>query len=297
MENNKIIEITDVSCVITQEKQEYTAVEIGIPGIKLIGHYINNKAHESLMLHKHTNCIELSYCVTGNQIYKTLNEEYLFSGNSIFIAYPGEPHGAATYSEGKIEVYWIQFENDFSDNFLSLQNPFSKALHSTLFTQKKHLFKCKNDLKHYFENAILNLPNENFLKKFSGLISIFAFLNEIIEFNEINHSSSSPQIKKAISYINENINNRVSLEDVANHVELSLSHFKKTFKQEIGDTPNSYINNLKIQKAKKMLDTKKFSITEVAYNLDFSSSAYFSFVFKNHTNISPREYSRNIKTI
>jgi len=290
LNNDNIIEINNVPCVVTPEKQEFTTAEMGIPGIKLFGHFTSNKAHKALGLHRHSGCVEISYYVTGNQTYQTLDSEYLLTGNMIFIAKPGEPHGVMTDYEGKVEVYWIQIDMSFFDDFLALQPPFSIALRNFLINENKHLVKCKKNLKPLLDKALKDLPGNNIYTKFSGLTALYSFLSEMISINSLNNSGISDQINRALNYIGDNIEKSISLEEIAEHTGLSLSHFKKRFKFEIGDTPNNYINSLKIEKAKEMLSSGQYTITDVAYALDFSSSAYFSVVFKHHMNVTPKDF-------
>ena len=84
---------------------------------------------------------------------------------------------------------------------------------------------------------------------------------------------------------------RLGLEELAELAGLSLSGFKQKFRRETGITPREYINLLKIEKAKALLRAGS-SVTETAFSLDFSSSSYFSVLFKQMEDMSPSEYVR-----
>lgn len=58
----------------------------------------------------------------------------------------------------------------------------------------------------------------------------------------------------------------------------------------MGITPREYINSLKVEYAKNMLLDENYNITDVAFDLNFSSSNYFSSVFKQFTGFTPSQY-------
>ena len=71
---------------------------------------------------------------------------------------------------------------------------------------------------------------------------------------------------------------------------------KKIFKRDIGFTFSSYLNMLRIEKAKELLLKSDMSITVIAFDIGYNDSNYFSTVFKNIEGISPREYRKKIRT-
>jgi YesN/AraC family two-component response regulator len=106
-------------------------------------------------------------------------------------------------------------------------------------------------------------------------------------------SESQRLVSKAIAYINANYAGAVSLHDVASCVGLSERHLTRCFRQEIGITPITYLNRLRIKQAKALLeDGDGNSITRIGLDVGFSSSAYFTRVFKEEVGLSPREYLR-----
>jgi AraC-like DNA-binding protein len=105
--------------------------------------------------------------------------------------------------------------------------------------------------------------------------------------------ASSPYkavITKVLSYIDENYAKRILLEDLAAIAGLSASHFHKVFSGVIGTTPNHYILSKRLKHAKTLLSKQRTGITEVALQSGFDSAAYFSYSFKKHVGISPRNF-------
>lgn len=87
----------------------------------------------------------------------------------------------------------------------------------------------------------------------------------------------------------------VNLEEIAFNLGLSKSYVKQNFKKITGVSVIQYFINLKIDKSKKLLSQQKYSVTEIADQLGFSSIHYFSRQFKSRTGMSPSEYVNSIK--
>ena len=97
-------------------------------------------------------------------------------------------------------------------------------------------------------------------------------------------------IRKAYDQILADPAQEFSLEELAHTAGLSCSQFKQKFKNQLGVSPRYFINAQKIEYAKKLLKEGK-SVTEVSMLLNFSTSSYFSTVFKKYTLYTPKEYA------
>ena len=97
-------------------------------------------------------------------------------------------------------------------------------------------------------------------------------------------------VKKAIDYMNENYANGISCEEISNLIGIGKFSFIRSFKSQVGKTPYEYLLDLKIEKSKKMLRSKEFSITEISLLCGFSSHSHFTSTFKKITGLSPTEY-------
>lgn len=98
------------------------------------------------------------------------------------------------------------------------------------------------------------------------------------------------KMKKAIKYINCHLTNNLSLDDVADHVNLSPCYFSKLFKKQQGIGFNLYVNQQRMKQAKLLLDMPELSIATVAKNLGFSQTSYFCRLFRQIYQITPQTY-------
>lgn len=100
----------------------------------------------------------------------------------------------------------------------------------------------------------------------------------------------SLEVEQSIAYIKENYMHKISLASVAEHVGLSSGYLCRIFKDETGGSINTYINNLRMNKAGELLSDKNSYIKEVAVAVGFEDQLYFSRLFKRYSGLTPSEY-------
>jgi len=283
--------INDYNFILDCEWQTYTDKELGVPGIRLFGHFSSQKASAPLTMHIHPGCMEICYIVRGNQTYHIGDKAYDLTGGDIFIAFPDELHGSGGDPQGKFELYWMQLEMT-KCSFLFYEKESAQNLKSALLNSEIRHLKADSRSYQLIKEAFGYIPLIDPMRKMLGVSALTLFLTK--NFCTNNKLPPKPaKIAQAELFIKENLENKITLTDAAEHVGLSLSYFKKLFKASTGETPGDYINYLKIQRAKKLLESN--SVTETAFALDFSSSSYFSSVFHHYAGMSPTQYQKKLK--
>ena len=111
--------------------------------------------------------------------------------------------------------------------------------------------------------------------------------------SKYNDSKNPVLIQKCISYIHNHYKESLNLETVANIVHLNPSYFSSIFKKEIGLSFSSYLNKVRIDHSKLLLKDTDSSIVDIALEVGFEDQSYFSKVFKNLTNMTPKKYRQN----
>ena len=100
--------------------------------------------------------------------------------------------------------------------------------------------------------------------------------------------------EKVLEYINNNYSDStLSIQSLLKKFYISESQLRRDIKRVTGMSPNSYINSLRIEKAKNLLLHYKKSVEETSYLCGFSSQFYFSRRFKEYTGYTPSEYKKN----
>ena len=97
-------------------------------------------------------------------------------------------------------------------------------------------------------------------------------------------------IARAIAYIQSNYAMQLSYKDVAREMEISPSYFLNLFRKETGATFVDYLTGVRIEAAKEKLLASDLKITEIAYDVGFNSSNYFSSTFRKVVGVSAKEY-------
>lgn len=97
------------------------------------------------------------------------------------------------------------------------------------------------------------------------------------------------------SYVKDNLYGNITLDKIAGEFYFSKTYIKDVFRKKTGKSIIKYVIELKIEECKKLISQGRFSFTEIAYKLGFSSLHYFSRLFKLYTRMTPTEYSRRIK--
>lgn len=105
-----------------------------------------------------------------------------------------------------------------------------------------------------------------------------------------NHEDQS--VKNAQHYIENNITNKILVEDLAEKYGLSKRNFERRFKKATANTPTEYIQRAKIEYAKKNLETGRKNINDVMYEIGYLDRKAFRTTFKKITGLLPLEYRR-----
>lgn len=95
---------------------------------------------------------------------------------------------------------------------------------------------------------------------------------------------------KAIKYINDHYNEKISLSNVANKIGLSSSYLSRKFKEDCGKGFVEYLNSIRIEKAKFLIENTNYSIKELVPMVGFNNYNYFFKVFKDIEGMTPHEY-------
>ncbi|MDD3788278.1 MAG: AraC family transcriptional regulator [Petrimonas sp.] len=203
----------------------------------------------------------------------------------LIILFPGKWHTYCPDTETGWNEYYIGFVGPVIDHtvkkgFLSDQNHIlnvgvNEELVNLFSTAIKVAKEDKKGAQQYLSGIVFHIL---------GLI-LYTSLSKDFEKNE-----SYQTIERAKIIMLENIHRNVDIKEISTNLGVSYSWFRKAFKEYTGFAPAQYFQELKIRKAKELLDESAVSIKEIAYELNFSSYEYFLSFFKKRVGITPMEY-------
>lgn len=97
-------------------------------------------------------------------------------------------------------------------------------------------------------------------------------------------------VEQAKSILADNLQNPPKMEELAANLYISYSWFRSVFKEQTGMAPGEYHQQLRLEKAKQILDASDLSIRQVSEILGFSNQNHFSALFKRKTGLSPANF-------
>ncbi len=103
-------------------------------------------------------------------------------------------------------------------------------------------------------------------------------------------SHADEAIKKAQEYIEKNIQEKMTIDELAAFVAIGRRSFERRFKQATGNSVWEYVQRIKIEAAKRQFETSRKNINEVMYDVGYTDTKAFRDVFKKITGLTPIEY-------
>jgi transcriptional regulator GlxA family with amidase domain len=103
-------------------------------------------------------------------------------------------------------------------------------------------------------------------------------------------SHEDEPVKKAQEFIENNVSDKISVEELAVKFAIGRRNFERRFKKATNNTPVEYIQRVKIEAAKKRFETSRKNVNEVMYEVGYSDTKAFRAVFKKITGLSPIDY-------
>ena len=111
----------------------------------------------------------------------------------------------------------------------------------------------------------------------------------------VKENSEQDILAKILSFLQQNVRSKISLDDVCAHTLFSRSYIQRLFKHQMGTSIMDYYKHLKIDEAKMMIREGKYNFTQISELLSYASIHHFSRHFKEITDMTPSEYASSVK--
>ena len=234
---------------------------------------------------------QVIYIAKGEGIFESsgIRKKEVTEG-TVLILFPGEWHRFKPNMATGWNEYWVGFkgevmENLVKGNFFNRKDPVLEVglreeviiLYAEII---EHTKREKTGYQPLIAGAVLHL-----LGCIHSLIKQKLFENENMVEETVN---------KARVLLRTKIDEDITMEQIAEELQVGYAWFRKMFKLYTGIAPRQYFIQLKIEKAKMLLRNPLSSIKEVSYELNFDSPFYFSKLFKEKVGLSPEEYKRTL---
>lgn len=213
----------------------------------------------------------------GETVYTVGGKEYTSNINNITILPKGCSYAWKCIKSGRFSVAEFECET-LSEELFSFPVRNCEAFLNIL-KKMEHRRTLKN--------------NTCRLDELSDLYSVISMLVKTKE-QQYHPSSNFEKLIPVTDYIAKNYCKSICNDDLAEIAGISTVYFRKLFKNAYGVSPMSYIQSIKIKRAKEMLESDYSSITDIAYSLGYNNIYDFSRSFKKHTGVSPTQYEKGL---
>lgn len=261
-------------------------------------HSVVEPCKRPLREHHHTEC-ELSLFISGTGTYIVGETKYTFSDGDMFLFASNEAH-CITDITSTINLLNIQFEPRILWESLDTVELLS------IFTMRNKNFKNNfPNSDSILRELILNIETEISKKNIGYIIRIkyllFSALIHIIRSYDYikksdNYTINNTMFKKlkdAMTYIDENLNSKLSLKDIAAHANVAETYFSSTFKKFNGISPWEYITIKRVERAIDLIKNTNLTKLDIAEQCGFSSSSNFYKAFSKITGKKPTDYENS----
>lgn len=233
----------------------------------------------------------LIYCVGGAGWYSLDGKRYPVAENEYFVLPAGRPHAYGADEDAPWTIYWIHFKGKLSHCFLPPAG-------GPLCVPPGHRSRI-NDRCGLFDEMLSTLEMgyslENLLYVCSLLFHYLSTLRCLHAYRAAVPGTESDLVTATVHLMRENIEQRLTLDQMARHAGYSTSHFSKLFSERTGYAPLAYFNQLKVQQACRLLDFTHLRVNQICFKLGFDDPYYFSRLFRKVMGLSPQAYKRTKK--
>lgn len=231
------------------------------------------------------------YCEDGRGWVQHNEEKQELNKNQAFIFPANEAHAYGSSNLAPWSIYWFHFQGENIDMFSSI---IGRVINLPESDKSRY-----GDRFILFEEMYQNLEKgyspENLEYVSFCLMYFLASIKYLDQYREINQLKEADVSQKAILFMKENLEEKITLKDIADHVGYSNSRFSTLFQEKTSYPPMDYYNQLKIQRACSYLQFSDLKLKEIAFRLGYYDAFHFSKAFKQEMEITPKEYRKRYK--
>lgn len=258
------------------------------------------QGHNSLnnRKHSHNNCYEVLFVNSGEGVVIVNNKLYPLKKGMLYFINGIETHCFVPKEDVQYVRSRIIIQAPFVDSISQITD-FGDIVRDLFIRDGGCCIELDDNQAMTVGTEFLKMKTAYDTNDTYSLINITMALFKIMTFSHANKNSVIPTIKNKISeiltYINENIHKKINLDELCSYIHCNKYYLCHIFKKETNLTINEYIAMQRLTIAKKMLLYTDEPLSNIALECGFGSFSYFSKIFKERENISPRDFRQKYK--
>ena len=249
---------------------------------------------------------ELVYLISGELVWQVQDSFVTQSDGELFVMTSPKFHRVTERSGARVEVRSLFFDR----NLLASTAGSDFEYLDYLFTQasnQRHLVGSDTHLPHEIDQLIREIAKELPARSDRARLCVRTYIKMILVLlmDQVavpgpRHSTASrrqesmDRLKPLFERMEQDYAGRISTEDAAEVVNMSLSTFRRTFLQITGESFVQYLNTFRIAKAQKLLASTDMPISQVCLEAGFCDQSYFGMIFRRLTQMTPRYYRQKV---
>ena len=208
-----------------------------------------------------------------------------------FMLFPGQVNTYIADSKLPWEYTWVEFDGLRAREIVTSAglSPNEPVYHAS-----------SKELRNQMMDEMLYLSRHSEESPFHLIGHLYLFLDYFMRSAATVHVKQNGSIrdfyiKEALSYIEQNFQNNITIEDVASVCGINRSYLGKIFKKNTGQSPQEFLMNYRMVKAAELLKLTSLSIADIGSAIGYENQLHFSRAFKNIYGVSPREWRNQHK--
>ncbi|MEW9700947.1 helix-turn-helix domain-containing protein [Paenibacillus sp. SI8] len=212
-----------------------------------------------------------------------------------------------THKQSTTPLRQIVFQIDLTQHFdlgtMSYLHCFSELTHP--LEQFNDVFRANEAVKRAAYTLIMDIYKESQSRKLGYELAISAAIKSLLllmlrndsrDFSSLTEENGLSRLRPALDYIDQNLGEKITVEEVCGLLNLSYHYFIKYFKKIMGLSFVDYVNYKRIKKAERLLLTGDLSMMDVSFEVGILNMAQFYKLFKRHNQCSPKEFKQRMRS-
>jgi AraC-like DNA-binding protein len=211
---------------------------------------------------------------------------YQLEANQGFLITPGQINTYCADEEEPWKYVWLEFDGLRAAEYLD----------SAGLTVADPIYRAETPaMAEELKEAMLTIADNPEASTMYLIGHLFLFMDALIQSSVTRRQARAMRlrdfyIQEAVSYIEQNYQRNLTVEELADVCKLNRSYFSKLFKESMGCPPQEFLIRMRLSKATGLMESSSASIGEIAAKCGYPNQLHFSRAFKKRYGVSPREW-------